>query len=74
MNGGGAFLRKAVENYNTLIAINPTNPGYWRTRSLTLDSLNERGAAREGYEKYLELNGSEDVGDVGTTRARLAAG
>ena len=71
---GGANNRKAVENYDTLIGINPTNPGYWRNRSRALDSLGERGAARAGYEMYLKLNGVEDAGDAGATLARLANG
>jgi tetratricopeptide (TPR) repeat protein len=71
---GGSYHRKAIQDTETLLAINPRNAGYWRNIGVSLDALNERTPAKAFYEKYLELNGPEDLGDVGATRARLAQG
>jgi tetratricopeptide (TPR) repeat protein len=71
---GGSYHRKAIQDTETLLAINPRNAGYWRNIGVSLDALNERIPAKAFYEKYLDLNGPEDLGDVGATRARLAQG
>jgi tetratricopeptide (TPR) repeat protein len=71
---GGTYHRSAIDDQETLIAINPRNAGYWRNLATSLDAISERRAANAYYEKYLDLNGSEDLGDVGATRARLASG
>jgi tetratricopeptide (TPR) repeat protein len=69
---GGTFHREAIKDLEVLLEINPRNANYWRNTALHLDALDERTAARPYYEKYLELNGPEDLGNVGATRARLA--
>jgi tetratricopeptide (TPR) repeat protein len=71
---GGSYHRKAIKDTETLLEINPRNPGYWRNIGISLDALNERTPAKAFYQKYLDLNGQEDLGDVGATKARLANG
>jgi tetratricopeptide (TPR) repeat protein len=70
----GKAHREAIDDMTTLIGLNPRNAEYYRLRAVSLDAISERLAARPDYEKYLELNGSEDLGEVGGTRARLLKG
>jgi hypothetical protein len=69
---GGKNHREAIDDMTTLIGINPRNADYYRLRATSLDAVAERIAAEPDYEKYLELNGPEDLGDCGAVRARLA--
>ena len=69
---GGAYHRKAIQDQETLLGINPRQPNYWRNIGVSLDALREGLAAKPFYEKYVELNGPEDMGEVGSARARLA--
>jgi tetratricopeptide (TPR) repeat protein len=68
---GGSSVKDAIKDRETLIKIGPMNPGYWRNMAVDLDTIGERTAANTFYEKYLELNGDEDIGDVAATRERL---
>jgi tetratricopeptide (TPR) repeat protein len=68
---GGSSVKDAIKDRETLLKINPMNPGYWRNMGVDLDAIGERTAANTFYEKYLELNGDEDIGDVASTRERL---
>jgi tetratricopeptide (TPR) repeat protein len=71
-NMGGSFHRKAIKDQETLLAINPRNANYWRNIGVSLDALREGVAAKPFYQKYVELNGPEDLGEVGSSKARLA--
>jgi tetratricopeptide (TPR) repeat protein len=71
---GGQYHRDAIRDQETLIGLNQRNAGYWRNLAISLDAVGERTSARSYYEKYLDLNATEDLGDVGATRARLASG
>jgi tetratricopeptide (TPR) repeat protein len=71
---GGKNHRKAIDDMTTLIEINPRKADYYRLRATSLDAIAERLAARPDYEMYLELNGNEDLGEVGSVRARLIKG
>jgi tetratricopeptide (TPR) repeat protein len=71
---GGRYHRDAIRDMEALMEINPRSAGYQLNMARHLDAIDERTAARSFYEKYLELNGPEDLGDVGAVRARLAEG
>ena len=72
---GGSYHRKAIQDQETLLAINPNNANYWRNIGVSLDALNERTPAKAFYQKYIELNGPGfDLGEVGSARARVAQG
>ena len=71
-NLGGSYHRKAIKDKETLLGINPNNANYWRDIGVSLDALREGVAAKPFYQKYVELNGKYDLGEVGTARARLA--
>ena len=69
---GGSYHRKAIKDQETLLGINPNNANYWRNIGVSLDALREGLAAKPFYQKYVDLNGPYDLGEVGSARARLA--
>jgi tetratricopeptide (TPR) repeat protein len=69
---GGSYHRKAIQDQETLLGINPNNANYWRNIGVSLDALREGVAAKPFYQKYIELNGNYDLGEVGSARARVA--
>jgi tetratricopeptide (TPR) repeat protein len=71
---GGTYHGKAIEDQTTLIGLNRRNPDYYRNRAISLDALGKGIEAMADYQTYLDLNATEDLGNVGQVRARLANG